>query len=82
MANMSYCQFENTVDDMQQCFDTLAEAVENGLSYDQFIERVGSDYEKRAVNKMVDLLLNMQEAFDQLNDNQGLSEAELEEIDE
>ena len=81
MANMSYCQFENTVADMQQCFDTLAEAVDNGLSYNQFIER-RSDYEKRALNKIVDLLLNMQEAFDQLNDNEGLSEAELEEIDE
>ena len=71
MANMSYCQFENTASDMQQCIDTLEEAVENGLSYDQFLEGLSSDYEKRAIPRLAELLLSMGEVFERLHDNEG-----------
>jgi hypothetical protein len=78
MANMSYCQFENTASAMRQCLDTLEEAVENGLSYDQFLAKLSSDYERRAIPRLAELLLSMGEVFEQLQDNEGLSEEELE----
>jgi hypothetical protein len=78
MANMSYCQFENTASDMSQCLETLVEAVESGLSYDQFLAKLSSDYERRAIPRLAELLLSMGEVFEQLQDNEGLSEEELE----
>jgi hypothetical protein len=80
MPNMSYCQFENTASDMQQCLDTLAEAVESGMSYDQFLAKLSSDYERRAIPRLAELLLIMGEAFEQLHDNEGLSEEQLQEL--
>ena len=81
MANMSYCQFENTASAMQQCFDTLQEAVDNGLSFDQFMERLSSDYERSGARRMADLMLDMAGAFEQLHDNEGLSDEQLEELE-
>ena len=80
MPNMSYCQFENTASDMQQCLDTLAEAVESGMSYDQFLAKLSSDYERQAIPRLAELLLSMGEAFEQLQDNEGLSEEQLQEL--
>jgi DNA polymerase III delta prime subunit len=82
MANMSYCQFENTVGDMRQCLDTLQEAAKNGLSFDQFMERLSSGYERAAVRKMAELLQDMADAFEKLHDNEGLTEEQLEELEE
>ena len=81
MANMSYCRFENTAGDMNDCLNDLIEAVDSGLSMDQFMERLSSDYERRSVKQMIDLLGQMSEAFEQLEANDGLSEEELEELD-
>jgi hypothetical protein len=81
MANMSYCQFENTASAMKQCLETLYEAAESGLSYDQFLERLSSDYEKRAIPQMAELLLSLSEVFELLQDNEGLTEEELEELE-
>jgi len=81
MANMSYCRFENTVSDMQDCYYELHEAAANGLSFDQFMERLGTDYERRSVRQMAALLLDMATAIEQLHDNQGLGDEELEELE-
>jgi len=81
MANMSYCRYENTVGDMNDCLNDLIEAVDSGLSMDQFLDRLSSDYERRSVKRMIDLLGQMSEASEQLNDSEGLSEEELEELD-
>lgn len=80
MANMSYCQFENTVRDMQQCLNTLHEAADEGLSFDQFMVDLSSEYEKRSVRNMVHLMVAMQQAFERLLDNKGLSEEQLQEL--
>jgi len=77
MANMSYCQFENTASDMSQCLETLAEAAESGMSYDQFLAKLSSDYERQAIPRLAELLLSMGEVFEQLYDNEGLSEEEI-----
>jgi DnaJ-domain-containing protein 1 len=81
MANMSYCRFENTTGDMNDCLNDLIEAVDSGLSMAQFMDRLSSVYERRSVQRMIDLLGQMSEAFEQLNDSEGLSEEELEELD-
>ena len=80
MANMSYCQFENTVGDMQQCLITLHKAADEGLSFDQFMVDLSSEYEKRSLRNMVHLLVAMQQAFERLHDNEGLSEEQLQEL--
>jgi DnaJ-domain-containing protein 1 len=81
MANMSYCRFENTTGDMNDCLNDLIEAVDSGLSMAQFMDRLSSVYERRSVQRMIDLLGQMSEAFEQLEANEGLSEEELEELD-
>jgi hypothetical protein len=69
MANMSYCQFENTVRDMQQCLATLHEAADEGLSFGEFMADLSSEYEKRSVRSMKYLLVSMSEAFQRLDYN-------------
>ena len=82
MANMSYCRFENTANDMNDCLNDLVEAVDAGLSMAQFMDRLSSVYERRSVQRMIDLLGQLSEAFEQLEANEGLTEAQLEEFDE
>jgi uncharacterized iron-regulated protein len=81
MSNMSYCRFENTVDDMRDCMNALADAAESGQSFDQFMERLSSDHERRAVRSMAQVLLDMADAMEQLHDNEGLSTEELEDLE-
>ncbi len=45
MANMSYCRFENTTKDMQDCINAIEEQETNNLS----------DYETRALSNFLDL---------------------------
>jgi uncharacterized iron-regulated protein len=81
MSNMSYCRFENTVKDMRDCMNALAEAAESGKSFDQFMNSLSSPYERTAVRHMAQLLLDMAEAIEQLHDNEGLSAEELEDLE-
>lgn len=34
MPNMSYCRFENTVNDLQDCYDSMHEKLEEGFEKD------------------------------------------------
>ena len=43
MANMSYCRFENTSNDLQECVDNWE------------LEDDASDYEKRGKEKIIEL---------------------------
>lgn len=81
MANMSYCRFENTVADMRDCINALSEAVDSGLSFAQFEERLSSDYERRAINDMMHQAEFMVELLAQLQENGDLSAEELEDLD-
>jgi len=51
MANMSYCMFENTVQDMEDCIDNI----------ESFNEKEASEYELEAFEKFFKLC---QEALD------------------
>jgi hypothetical protein len=55
MANMSYCRFRNTLQDLQDCFDTLNDGLDlDDLSHEEkkamielieLSQRIGEDYE-------------------------------------
>lgn len=57
MANMSYCRFENTLKDLEDCVETL----NNDLSYE--IKQM-SDSEKEALRSMLDLAEQLVEKKD------------------
>jgi hypothetical protein len=65
MANMSYCAFENTVRDLRDCMDIMRNEEEDGTnSLKEFIETRGSDEEKRAVKRLIDLCREIAEIAD------------------
>ena len=47
MANMSYCRFENTAMDLYDCLQSVYEAIEEGMTLEQFAASLPSDYERR-----------------------------------
>jgi len=59
MANMSYCRFQNTVMDMQDCFNVISEALDNeepmALSAD----------EQRAFERMLNMMEDMMPLMEQ-----------------
>ena len=59
MANMSYCRFQNTVMDLQDCFNAIDEALENGEPMDL------SDDEQRAFQRMFNLMEDMMPLMEQ-----------------
>ena len=66
MANMSYCRFQNTVMDMEDCFNAMAEA----LDMEEPME-LSSD-EQRAFQRMYNLMsdmINMMEEVTQMEEN-------------
>jgi len=62
MGNMSYCQFENTATDMQQCINTLEE---NDWSVGEVMQSASSVYEATAIIEFIKLCLRVAEAIDQ-----------------
>ena len=59
MANMSYCRFQNTVQDLQDCFNAIDEALENGEPM------ALSDDEQRAFQRMFNLMEDMMPLMEQ-----------------
>lgn len=55
MANMSYCAFENTAEDIQQLLNIMQGAAEDDMNLSEFIASRGSEYERRAVQRVLDL---------------------------
>ena len=47
MPNMKYCQFENTLEDLRECFETLKE---NDFNAEEVKKNASSPEEKRAVS--------------------------------
>jgi hypothetical protein len=61
MANMSYCQFENTLKDLYQLRNVLREAG----SLEELLEDA-SEYEQQAIKDMPKVLAEMLQFFDNL----------------
>jgi hypothetical protein len=53
MANMSYCRFENTANDLADCLYTL-EMIENG-ELQEFIDNLSSDRERASYHRLIGL---------------------------
>lgn len=71
MPNMSYCRFENTFKDLEDCYDALQEA-EDLTSL--IIE--SNQYERQYIKKLIRLCTEISEEFgNELNniDSDGLS---------
>ena len=59
MSNMSYCRFHNTYLDLRDCANVIAEALDNGLTYNEFIAELSKDeqyYFKRLVLSAQDII--------------------------
>ena len=75
MANMSYCRFENTASDLDDCLGAIEDAIENGLTMEQFKKSL-SDYELMGFHR----LMSTCEAM--LNAVTELEEREIFEVDD
>lgn len=62
MANMSYCMFENTYNDLNQCYEAMAEAINEG-SLREFLANMSKE-ERWAFKRMRSLVNDMVEAYD------------------
>lgn len=59
MSNMSYCRFHNTYLDMNDCVNTVGEALDNGLNLVEFDKELSEDeryYFRRLVTRAHDLI--------------------------
>ena len=61
MANMTYCQFENTLQDLRQCRNALREA----RSLEELLEDA-SEREAEAMKDMPQVLAEMLQYYDNL----------------
>jgi len=66
MANMSYCMFENTYNDLDQCYEALADALDEG-SLREFLDNMSTE-EREAFSRMRSLVNDMVEAYDHVAD--------------
>lgn len=69
MANMSYCRFENTLRDLQDCVGALQEALDEGMTLTEFKASL-NEYERSALVRMLSTCEEFQEAFEELVTNE------------
>ena len=43
MANMSYCRFQNTALNLNDCLNVVRDAVGDDVSFEEFAEELGAD---------------------------------------
>jgi hypothetical protein len=60
MANMSYCRFQNTVMDLNDCINAIEEALYEGEPLDL------SEDEQHAFERMYNLIEGMQQSMDEV----------------
>ena len=71
MANMSYCRFENTTSDLDDCLSVLQEALDEGVSLKDFHKSLSSEYERRALRRMIAIceeIVNTTEQMEELEE--------------
>ena len=74
MTNMSYCRFENTASDLQDCFYAIEEAIENGKNLEQFLNTLSSSFEQSAFHNLIRLCDKIQGAVEELENNEPVKE--------
>jgi hypothetical protein len=70
MANMSYCQFENTLTDLTQCVKTIEEALEQGTLQREFLKGLSSEYERQAYKDLAVQCMKFLDAYDELGETE------------
>ena len=65
MANMSYCQYENTARDMNQCLETLEESYENADTLKEFLATLSKD-EQYGIGRMYSLCKEFVRIMDEM----------------
>ena len=78
MANMSYCRFENTATDLQDCIYALEEALENGKTMKEFHRSLSSSYEQSAFRRLMSLCEEIQAAVNELEEAEGFEVDDVE----
>jgi|TARA_R110000772_G_scaffold73584_1_gene160893 hypothetical protein len=64
MGNMSYCRFENTYQDLEECFTALQD--EGGV---KGLEEEASQYEKPYIKRLIEMCKDIVDEFeDELED--------------
>lgn len=76
MANMSYCRFENTASDLNDCLGAIEEAIEDGMSLKAFHASLSSDDERHAFRRLISLCDKIQGAVEELENNEEEVDAE------
>lgn len=64
MANMSYCRFENTDNDLSDCESAIEEMTESETPMRE-IEKLG-DYERQALKRLIDRCKHIAELAEEL----------------
>lgn len=62
MSNMSHCRFENTYNDLQECYDALSE------SSIQELEKNANQYERLYIRKLIELCKDIAADFADIDD--------------
>lgn len=65
MANMSYCMFQNTYTDFNECLNVVRDAVYDDVAFEEFCEELGSD-ELKAFDQLYVRAKRFVELVDQL----------------
>ncbi len=66
---MSYCMYENTTLALNQILGDLSDALEEGVTFDQYVQDRSSRQERDAINELEGLLEEVQYMLEQLRDN-------------
>ena len=64
MSNMSYCQFENTYGDLEDCYAALGES---GI---EELEENANQYEKKYIRKLIQLCKDIVDDYGDELDNE------------
>lgn len=67
MANMSYCRFQNTYTDFNECLNVVRDAVYDDVPFEYFAEELGAD-ELKAFEQLYVRAKRFIELVDQLTD--------------
>jgi hypothetical protein len=69
MANMSYCRFENTANDFSDCLGAIEEALDEGISLNEFMDKLSSNHERWAFEKLIRMASEMMDAYENLRES-------------
>ena len=65
MANMSYCRFQNTLQDLRDCFNEMDEAFSEGMSLAEFANTLSED-ERWAMHRIIELCIDISQVANEM----------------